>query len=160
MVKWADFAPPRPITTTSSDVDKMFIRYAEVLLNYAEAQLELGNEPEARKYVNMIRGRVGLQPLASVTVDNYRHERQIELAYEGNRYWDLVRWRKFHEVIYNTKTYALWPVYNKDKNVYTFRKEPLPDNQFTRTFDAKLYYNKIQSGVIASNPLIEENPGY
>lgn len=161
MVKWADPAPPVAINSTSSDVDKMFIRYAEVLLNYAEAQLELGNEPEARKYINMIRDRAGLQALAGpVTTADYRHERKIELAYEGNYYWDLIRWRIFHIIMYNTDTYALWPVYNKDKKVYIFRKEKLPINQFTRTFDSKLYYNKLQAGVIASNPLLVENPDW
>lgn len=161
LTKWADSAPPRPIAYSSSDVDKMMMRYAEVLLNYAETQLELGNEPEARKYINMIRERAGLQPLtAPVTMDNYRHERKIELAFEGNRYWDLKRWRIFDKIIYNSDTYALWPVFNIDKNVYIFKKEKLPSDKYTRTFDSKLYYGKLEGGVIASNPLLVENPGY
>ncbi len=161
LTKWADPVPPRPIAYGSSDVDRMMMRYAEVILNYAEAQLELGNEPEARKYVNMIRDRAGLQPLSGpLTMDAYRHERKIELAYEGNRYWDLKRWRIFDKINYNTDTYALWPVYNSDKNVYLFRKQKLPSDKYTRTFDPKLYYGKLEGGVIASNPLLVENPGY
>lgn len=159
--KWADPAPPRPIAYGSSDVDQMVMRYAEVLLNYAEAQLELGNEPEARIYINLIRERAGLPALTvPVTIDEYRHERKIELAYEGNRYWDLKRWRIFDEVIYNTDTYALWPVYNSDANVYILRKQKLPGDKYTRTFGPKLYYGKLEGGVIAANPLLIENPGY
>lgn len=161
LTKWADPAPPRPVMGGSSDVDFMTIRYSEVLLNYAEAQLELLNEPEARIYINMIRVRAGLPELAGpVTMDDYRKERNIELAYEGRHYWDLKRWRTFDAVIYNTDTYALWPVWNKDLNVYIFRKQKLPSDKYTRTFTSKLYYGKLEGGVIAANPLLIENPGY
>jgi len=161
LTKWADPAPPRPIAYSSSDVDKMMMRYAEVLLNYAEAQLELGNEPEARKYINMIRERAGLPAFVNpVTMNDYRHERKIELAYEGNRYWDLKRWRIFDDVIYNTDTYALWPIYDKDNNAYIFTKAKLPSDKYTRTFTSKLYYSRLDGGIIASNPLLVENPGY
>ncbi len=154
LTKWADPAPPRPIAWNSSDVNFMVIRYAE-------AQLELGNEPEARIYINMIRERAGLQPLIGpVTMDDYRHERKIELAYEGKLYWDLKRWRIFDDVMYNLDTYSLWPIYNSDKNVYVFGKRKLPSDKYTRTFDAKLYYSKLDNGVIASNPLLVENPGW
>ena len=159
--KWSDFNLPRPLATGSSDVDRQIIRYAEVLLNYAEAQLELGNEPEARIYINLIRERAGLQPLIGpITMNDYRHERKIELAYEGNLYWDLIRWRIFANVMNNTDTYGLWPVYNVDKNVYIFRKTKLTSIKYTRTFSTNLYYSKLDNGVIASNPLLVENPGW
>ncbi|MGN6615412.1 MAG: RagB/SusD family nutrient uptake outer membrane protein, partial [Candidatus Nitrosocosmicus sp.] len=159
--KWADPAPPRPITYNSTDVDYMIIRYAEVLLTYAEAQLELGDVAEATKYVNMIRERAGLKDFVGpVTMDEYRHERRIELAFEGNRYWDLKRWRVFADIFNNKNFYALWPIFNKDNNTYTFEKEKLPSDKYTRTFTTKLYYSQIGSGIISSNPLIIENPGY
>lgn len=159
--KWADPAPPRPINGSSSEVDRMSIRYAEVLLNCAEAELELNNEPEARKYVNMIRQRAGIQELTgTLTMGDYRHERKIELAYEGNRYWDMKRWRIYHQVIFNSDSYALWPVYNKDTGAYIFRKQKLPTDKFTRTFNPNLYYYIIGSGIIGANPLLVENPGY
>lgn len=159
--KWEDPAPPRPIGGTSSDVDRICIRYAEVLLNYAEAELELSNEPEARKYVNMIRERAGIEPYnTAITMDNYRHERKVELAYEGNRYWDMKRWRIYDKVVYDRDTYALWPTYNKDKNVYTFEKRMLPSGKFTRTFTPNMYYNMIPTDIIQANPLLVQNPGY
>ncbi|HTN08203.1 RagB/SusD family nutrient uptake outer membrane protein [Agriterribacter sp.] len=159
--KWQDPAPPRPIDNNSSDADRICIRYAEVMLNYAEAELELNNEPEARKYVNMIRRRAGIEELSSaISMDDYRQERKIELAFEENRYWDLKRWRVYDKVLNNKDTYALWPVYNKDKEVYTFEKHMLPPGKFTRNFTANLYYNRVPDAVIQTNPLVVQNPGY
>lgn len=159
--KWEKRDTPRPIATGSSDVDFIGIRYAEVLLNYAEAQLELNNEIESRKYVNKIRQRAGLQPYtSSITMDEYRHERKIEFAYEGHRYWDLKRWRTYDEVLSNRPTYALWPILNKDKGVYIFNKHQLPPGKFTRNFTSEMYYNRIPSGAIENNRLLVQNPGY
>lgn len=159
--KWSDPAPPRPISGSSSDVDRISIRYAEVLLNYAEAEMELGNEPEARNYVNMIRQRAGLEEFSSaITSDDYRHERKIEFAFEGNRYWDMKRWRIFHEVVFNSDTYGIWPILNKDNNTYTFRKQKLPAEKFTRTFTPNMYYYKIATDIVEINTLLVQNPGY
>lgn len=161
LAKWADPNPPRPINGSSSEVDRMSIRYAEVLLNYAEVQLELNNEPEARQYVNMIRQRAGLPELTSaITMEDYRHERKIELAYEGNRYWDMKRWRIYDKVLSNSDAYALWPIFNKDTKGYRFRKQKLPTDKFTRTFTPNLYYYVIGGGQINANPLLVQNPGY
>jgi hypothetical protein len=73
------------------------IRYAEVLLNYAEACIELGQDAEARTYINMVRHRAGQPDIpGSVTGDELRqkcrHERRIELAFEDHRFWDIRRW--------------------------------------------------------------------
>ena len=159
--KWADPAPPRPINGISSEVDRISIRYAEVLLNCAEAELELNNEPEAKKYVNMIRKRAGIQELNDkLTVEDYRHERKIELAFEGNRYWDMKRWRIYHQVVFNSDSFAIWPIYNKDTRSYMFRKQKLPTDKFTITFRTNFYYYIIGSSAISANPLLVENPGY
>jgi hypothetical protein len=159
LTKWADLEFKRTINTTSSDVDRMMIRYAEVLLNYAEAQFELGQTGPALTYVNMIRSRAGIQELTSLTLDDLRHERKIELAYEGNYYWDLKRWRVYHSLFLNTPTHCLFPINNKDLNVFTFEKQKLPDNKFTRTFETKFYYYAIDAAAIAANPLLVQNPG-
>src|SRR5690606_1527470 len=94
-------------------------RYAEVLLNYAEAMAELGNlnQPEADKSINLLRARVnmpklivtgltadpslvdlydgveGVAPLDPIILE-VRRERRIELAMEGFRYYDLMRWKQ------------------------------------------------------------------
>jgi hypothetical protein len=71
------------------------IRYADVLLMYAEALNENGKTTEALKYLNMVRVRAGLQPYADLTQDVARNniylERRLELSFEGQRWFDLVR---------------------------------------------------------------------
>jgi starch-binding outer membrane protein, SusD/RagB family len=70
-------------------------RYAEILLNYAEACIALGEEDEARKYINKIRARAGMPAVTETgpaLVDRYRNERRVELAYEEHRYFDVRRW--------------------------------------------------------------------
>lgn len=93
--------------------DLPVFRYAEVLLNYAEAKAELGEltQAEADRSVNLVRARAGMPPLKvdnivpdPQLVDLYgnlppvilevRRERRIELAAEGFRYQDLMRWKK------------------------------------------------------------------
>ncbi|MBA4141074.1 MAG: RagB/SusD family nutrient uptake outer membrane protein [Segetibacter sp.] len=71
------------------------IRYADVLLMYAEALNENGKTPEALKWLNMVRVRAGLQSYSDLTQDAARDniylERRLELSFEGHRWFDLVR---------------------------------------------------------------------
>lgn len=79
----------------------IYFRYGEILLNYAEAKFELGDEDAARRYANLIRARAGMPPVdASGTDlrDRIRHERRIELAFEGHRFFDVRRWKILEEV--------------------------------------------------------------
>ena len=66
-----------------------FMRYAEVLLMYAEAALGTSEGLEA---LNEVRTRAGLDALSSYTLDNVKDERRAELYFEGERFLDLVRW--------------------------------------------------------------------
>lgn len=77
------------------------IRYAEALLNYAEAALKLGQDGEALAKVNDIRRRAGLSDFNAAVVghglwEEYKLQRRIEFAYEvpGHRYYDLLRWNE------------------------------------------------------------------
>ncbi len=69
------------------------IRYADVLLMYAEACLGAGDAGTAKGYIDQVRGRVGLAPCAVADDAALRHERRCELAMEGHRWFDLVRWK-------------------------------------------------------------------
>ncbi len=79
------------------------MRYAELLLSYAEAMFESGqgSDPRALKALNDVRARKGVEmpPKTELTRDAIRNERRVELAYEGLRYNDLIRWGTAHEVI-------------------------------------------------------------
>jgi hypothetical protein len=72
-----------------------FFRYGEILLNYAEACIELGQDAEAKTYLNMLRDRAGMPDITesgAALVDRYRNERRIELVFEQHRYFDIRRW--------------------------------------------------------------------
>ena len=66
-------------------------------LNYAEIMYELGNEEQAREYVNKVRARqsVNMPPVTASGEklrDKIRNERRVELAFEGHRFFDVRRW--------------------------------------------------------------------
>ena len=75
------------------------LRFAEVLLNKAEAAYRLNKSSEAQNLLNRVRARVGL-PGKSNTGEtwfkDYRKERKVELAYEGHLFWDMRRWKLAH----------------------------------------------------------------
>lgn len=92
------------------DTDAPIIRYAEILLNYAEAKYELGTltADDLKISINLIRKRAGLPDLTlnpdmdtkykdegiDALLVEIRRERRIELCFEQHRYQDLMRWKK------------------------------------------------------------------
>ena len=93
---------------TESPLNIHIIRYADVLLWAAEAALEMGNNPVAMFYVNMVRTRARNcgstghpADLSSIDHDDIIHERRLEFALEGHRFYDLVRWNMAYETLNN-----------------------------------------------------------
>ncbi len=85
------------------DNDIVLIRYAEVLLNYAEAKEQLGTltQSDIDKTINLLRDRVGMVhlklseiPAGSDIRTEIRRERRVELFFEGHRYFDIIRWKQ------------------------------------------------------------------
>ena len=72
-------------------------RYAEVLMNYAEASLGLNQISEAATYINMIRNRAGLPDFTGDITVALRYERRIEFVYEDIRWYDIRRWKILNE---------------------------------------------------------------
>lgn len=75
-----------------------YFRLAEIYLNYAEAEFELGNEAKCREYISKVRARVSMPAIpATVTGEALRqrlyNERRIELAFEAHRFFDIRRWK-------------------------------------------------------------------
>lgn len=120
------------------------LRYADVVLMYAEAANELGNTTEARTALNSVRARArigaptGTLPDVTTTDQNalrdaIRHERRIELAMEHDRFFDLVRW--------GTAQTALHAVgktnFNNNRDVVL----PIPQTQID-----------LSAGVLTQNP--------
>lgn len=106
-----------------TDNNIIVLRYADVLLMYVEAMLEQNNgvttDPLAVQVFNSIRERAGLETVSSVTRDELRNERRRELAFEGLRHFDLIRWKIAKDVMNNLVTpggpchfedrYYVWP---------------------------------------------------
>lgn len=85
------------------DNDIVLIRYAEVLLNYAEAKEQLGTltQSDIDKTINLLHDRVGMVhlklseiPAGSDIRTEIRRERRVELFFEGHRYFDIIRWKQ------------------------------------------------------------------
>lgn len=156
-VNQEDFADP-----TNSSINVILIRYAEVLLTYAEAKIEL-NETDQSVYdaINAIRGRsdVNLPPVdagktQSELRDIVRHERMVELAFEGHRLFDLRRWKLAETVIpgfVEGMTYK-----NPDGSYTTVRIDG-----FLKVFDpGKHYLWPIPKKEIDLNVNLTQNPGW
>ncbi|WP_225979795.1 RagB/SusD family nutrient uptake outer membrane protein [Pseudobacter ginsenosidimutans] len=97
--KYLDPTPGAGSRGTNSEIPFIRYRYAEVLLNAAEAAFELGRKDEAVGYINQVRTRAGFPtPLteAQLTFDRIVHERRVELAFEGHILFDMKRWRLAH----------------------------------------------------------------
>lgn len=118
----AKYKSPDPVqwVANQSTLDLFIIRYAETLLIYAEAKAELGEASQAviDQTINKIRDRVGMPhmtiatlqkdpnsifPTLPVLLDEIRRERRVELAQEGFRFDDIIRW-KAGTLINNPKT--------------------------------------------------------
>lgn len=145
---------------SSAETDWTLFRYAEILLNAAEAAFELGDPTTAMDYVNEIRTRAGIRTLTTITRENIRHERKVELAFEGQRYWDLRRWRVAADVLtvnrsglgyirnHATMEYRIFVLENLDSGI----SDPV-------FFDHNIYF-PITMARTADNPKLVENPGY
>jgi hypothetical protein len=152
------------------------IRYAEILLNYAEASIELGEEDDARDAINQIRIRAG-QPELNGTVTGpelmkrYRNERRIELAYEDHRFWDVRRWVIGPEAYHQTYGVSV-KYFVTDTNIETYRqpdgstwvpptytRRPSPAGDQRAWLD-KCYFFPIMRDEIGRNPELIQNPGY
>ncbi|WP_313266399.1 RagB/SusD family nutrient uptake outer membrane protein [Sphingobacterium sp.] len=108
LIKYFDYDQRQ--LATNSDTDAPIFRYAEILLNYAEAKAELGtlSQTDLDRSINLLRDRAGVPRLQlnppmdpkyagegiSSNLVEIRRERRIELCYEQIRFQDLMRWKK------------------------------------------------------------------
>ncbi len=143
------------------------LRYAEVLLNYAEAQNEFSG-PDASVYnaVEQIRLRAGLIPHqlpAGLTKEQMRekihNERYIELSFENKRYWDLRRWKVATEVLNGKRYNGMFIQQENDETPLTAYEERPVDPE-PIVFQEKMYFMPIPQREIEKNPNLEQNPGW
>lgn len=140
--------------------DCPIFRYAEILLNLAEASFELGKNDEALDAINQIRERAGIAQRTSISREDIRHERKVELAFEGHRYWDVRRWRIAVDKLSKPGS-RLRYVLDYDTRKYKLIIYPDYDGPTTppRFYD-RYYYLPITLQRTGQNPNLVENPGY
>lgn len=151
------------------------LRFTEVVLNYVEACIELGEEGEARTWLNRIRFRGGMPAITasgSALRDAYRNERRIELAYEEHRFHDTRRWMIASEtlgrkvgimrVFGRLKSGSSISVYRYDPENYdyTYTVGTIDPGIENRQWLDKMYFLPIHRDEINRNGQLEQNPGY
>ena len=137
----------KPYNNTGTDYNYVITRYADALLMYAEALMVLGKNDEAVGYVNQVRARAKVPTLtaAQLDIDAILHERRMELAFEGHRYFDLVRTGKAIEVL----TKAIMTPIDYDTNIAI--SGPIPEEQLLLP---------IPVAEIEKDQTLPQNPGY
>jgi hypothetical protein len=170
---------------TRSDVWWVRYRYAEVLLNAAEAAFELNQPGLSSTYMNQLRERAGFTtPLAEadISFDRIVHERRVELAFEGHELFDNKRWRLAHRVWngenisatdvlsnigkankVNTMIYGLWGYKifnpgNPNHNKWVYRVVKPSNVTAAHRFNLGNYYSRIGSDILSNNPKLVKNP--
>ncbi|MEJ7740903.1 MAG: RagB/SusD family nutrient uptake outer membrane protein [Chitinophagaceae bacterium] len=183
--KFIDPAPGGGSRGTGSEVPWVRYRYAEVLLNAAEAAFELGQPGVAAGYMSQVRARAGFTvPLTGgqITFDRVVHERRVELAFEGHYLYDRKRWRIAHVVMdgtsmsvtdllnnigvanrKNTQPFGLWPYKihdpggaNHNKWIFKIVKPSIVTG--SNRFQLGNYYSFIDDNIRANNPKISRQP--
>ena len=159
--KYIDYTRSKETVDLNTSVQPWIdFRYAEVLLNRAEAAVELGNTGDALTDINLIRDRAGAALYGSIDLTKVRNERRMELAFENQYYWDLKRWRTADVVLDKAHFKGLMPYYVYDENKYIFLAETELFNR-EYTFQKQFYYEPIPGGEIGKNPnLLPNNPNY
>ena len=156
-----------PADHVNNGMNHVFYRYAEVLLNYAEAQNEaFGPDASVYEAINDIRTRPGTdlpELKAGLSQNEMREaihrERRIELFFEDKRLLDLWRWKTadalLNKVLNRCKIYNSNPANNSGKWIYEIMPLDLP-----HVFTQKMYFNPIPQSAIDRNPKLKQNWGY
>ena len=147
------------VTSSGGSHPFTFLRYAEVLLNKAEACYQTGDAAGANAAVKAIRARVGLpysDKSGSALWNAIVQERKVELAFEGQRYWDQRRWETAHENypvgLSGYKQHGL----KVEKEGTGYRYTYVTIDDFNRSFTSRLYRFPIPEGELSSNGLVEQ----
>lgn len=146
----------------AQDIPWRYFRYTEILFNYAESCIELEEEDEARKYLNMIRKRAGMPEITDTgdaLRDRFRNEKRVEMMYEDQRYYDVRRWM-IGDLAY-AECYAadvLYPLLD-DKTTSTV---PIIQHRVfqEREWDNKMYFKPIFHDETLRNEKLVQNPDY
>jgi len=149
---------------TKEQVPWIFFRYAEVLLNYAEASIELDEVGDALTALNQIRHRAGMPDLAAGPGlrDEYRNERRIEMALEEQRFFDVRRWMIASQVLSKDASginIFLEGASRADRSTWRNYRYETHSIQ-PRAWTDKMYFMPISRDEMNRNSSLTQNPGY
>ncbi|MFV0564326.1 MAG: RagB/SusD family nutrient uptake outer membrane protein [Flavobacteriaceae bacterium] len=153
-------------------IDAPLVRYAEVLLIYAEAKAELGTitQTDINNSINLLRAKAGVADLtlnASTVLDDVRRERRVELAFEGFRYDDIVRWKQgplLTEPVlglkFNTTDIADAGQFTVGEDIYLDANGYILSNRTYLFDESKNYYFPIPIEELSLNPNLDQTDGW
>ncbi|WP_153796495.1 RagB/SusD family nutrient uptake outer membrane protein [Foetidibacter luteolus] len=157
------------------EIPSIQIRFTEVVFNYIEACLELGEEAEAKTWLNRIRFRAGMPAITEsgdALVKRYQNERNIEMMFEEQRFYDARRWMIAPDVLGQKvrimkitgklkagKTVNVYR-YSKDNYDYTYTVQNIESGVENRSWHDKLYFPPIRLDEMNKNNKLIQNPGY
>ncbi|WKN32499.1 RagB/SusD family nutrient uptake outer membrane protein [Porifericola rhodea] len=160
---------------TWQEVPWPILRYTEAILNYVEACIELGEEAEARAWLNKIRFRAGMPAITSSgdeLMEEYRNERRVELVFEEHRYHDARRWMIADETIGQQveiisiegtlkpgESVSLYK-YDPEKYNYEYTVQQIDPGIENRQWLDKMYFLPISRDEMNRNEALVQNPGY
>lgn len=175
MRKFIDSDPAVVDQNTRQQIPWPILRFTEAILNYVEACIELGEDEEARTWLNKVRFRAGMPAVTEsgpALRERYRNERRVEMAYEEQRYHDARRWMIADETIGQKAvrmniTATLKPnkdvkIYRYDPDSYNYVYEAMEIDPGieNRLWLDKMYYLPIHRDEINRNSKLVQNPGY
>ena len=155
------------ISRMNSGLNTYMLRLGEVYLNYAEAELgnnESTSDPVALMYVNELRERAGLQPKTSITFEELLKERRLELAMEGQFWYDLVRWSYYEQqevisYIDNQERAVVPPfTYNAATNTVIIDETRDAETRAVGDADASIFFLPYPESEVVQNPRLREEP--
>jgi hypothetical protein len=151
--KWIDLADKSD--RGNGGIDVILMRYADVLLMYAEAKVALGQpDASALAALNQVRTRAPMPALAAITEADVRYERRIELAFEGLRLFDIRRWKIAASVM---------PIPSVSGIEYidaTGARKLVAQPVSARTFPARAYLWPIPQAELDLNANLHQNTGF
>jgi starch-binding outer membrane protein, SusD/RagB family len=151
--KWIDLTDKSD--RNNGGIDIILMRYADVLLMYAEAKVALGQaDASALAALNQVRARVSMPPLTALTAADVRYERRAELAFEGLRLFDIRRWKIAEQVM---PTPAVTGIDYLDA-AGVKRTATVPAS--ARAFPARDYLWPFPQAELDLNANLKQNPGF
>jgi hypothetical protein len=175
MRKFIDPNPDLVDNTDRQNIPWPFFRHTEVVFNYVEALIELGQDALALEWLNKIRFRAGMPAITATGTalkEAYRDEKRIEMVFEEQRYHDTRRWMIAKETLGRPLTFitvsgkfkpgkTLTEPYRHDETIYNYTYTPVENKEHeNRQWVDKMYFRPFSQDESNRNSLLTQNPGY